>query len=84
MKLIRKVVSRRIASLQNFNQSCSVETRLAIHSVVCVGTATRVARSLLNLGRPVTPFDLGVVLAAFVFEHARAELALRTINSILH
>lgn len=81
---IKKINGRLTATMQSFKTGVTLETRLAAHSVVCVGTAIRVTRSLVNLGRPVTPFDLGVVLAAFVFEHMRAELVLRTTNAILH
>lgn len=54
---------------------------LAMHAVIGVGTMTRCVRVALSLGRPVTPFDLGIMASAVVFEALRAEIIYRLIRN---
>lgn len=54
---------------------------LAMHAVIGVGTVTRCVRVALSLGRPVTPFDLGIMASACIFEALRAEIIYRLIRN---
>lgn len=55
--------------------------KLALHTIIGVGTVTRCVRVALSLGRPVTPFDLGIMASAVVFEALRAEVLYRLIRN---
>lgn len=75
--LLNKVKKR----ISKFFEPTMDAASLAMHAVIGVGTVTRCIRVALSLGRPVTPFDLGIMASAVVFEALRAEMIYRLIRS---
>lgn len=67
--------------VDNFCHNEMSAVKMAMHTVIGVGTITRCVRVALNLGRPLTPFDLGIMAAAIAFESLRAEVIYRIINN---
>ena len=66
---------------QSIDSSNAVDpAHLTMHSLIGVGTLMRCVRVVSNLGRSLTPIDVGILAAVFVFEHTRAEFVYRVIK----
>lgn len=53
---------------------------VAAHTAMGIGVVCRCVSVASRLGRPLTPFDLGIMAGVVVFEAVRLEVALRLLR----